>query len=50
MVLTLGGLFSLIVAAVEAADLPSMHTMLLMTVLIITISAIVGQMVWATRQ
>ncbi len=50
IVLILGGLFSLIVAAVEAVNLPAMHTMLLMTILIISISAIIGQLVWRTRQ
>ena len=46
MVLVLGGLFSVFVSAVVLIGLPAMHTLLLITILLITLSTIIGQMVW----
>ena len=50
IVLALGGLFSLFVSTVSLLDLPQMHTLLLITILIISLSALIGQRVWQTRQ
>lgn len=50
MIMLLGGLFSSFVATVISIGLPQMHTLLLMTVLTVSLGAVIGQRAWLYRQ
>ncbi|MFK7802189.1 MAG: sensor histidine kinase, partial [Anaerolineae bacterium] len=50
VVFVLGALFSAFVSTVTLFELPQIHTMLLMTIAIISLSALIGQRSWRTRQ